>query len=472
MSIFSRCSRREFLGLSAGALGAGLWLWPGATRAALAGEQFLIAGPASFSLEPLGPAEVGGVWGYNASVPGPVLRLRQGSRLRVWLENHLTQATTVHWHGIRLPNAMDGVPHLTQPPVAPGERFVYDFALPDAGTYWYHPHANAPEQLGRGLSGALIVEENLPYPVDRELIWLLDDWRLDAGANVVDDFGSMRDISHAGRIGNTVTVNGRLPADVVARPGERIRLRLINAANARVFALRFGDLPAHVIALDGQPVAPHVPPHGKITLGPGMRADVVLDCMGTEGEVVDIVDDFYPRAVYRLAGLHLAGAPIRTTRPGTPPALPPNPVPEPDLASAVHHEIVFAGGMRGRLSRDTLMGMLQQGMAWTVNGESHHADAHHHAPLFTLARDTTCRLTLVNDTQWHHPIHLHGHHFRVLTRNGQAEPHQPLHDTVLMNPMETIEIAFRADNPGDWMLHCHVLEHHAGGMGGVFRVQA
>src|SRR5229473_3967609 len=179
------------------------------------------------------------VWSYNASVPGPEIRVRQGERLRIQVENQLTQATTVHWHGVRVPNAMDGVPFLTQNPIAPGEKFVYEFDVPDAGTYWYHPHHHSSEQVGRGLSGALIVDESEPVPVDRDLVWVLGDWRLARDASIVDDFGNRMEATMAGRIGNTVTINGRVPESIRVRSGERLRLRLINAAPARIFGLEF-----------------------------------------------------------------------------------------------------------------------------------------------------------------------------------------------------------------------------------------
>jgi FtsP/CotA-like multicopper oxidase with cupredoxin domain len=105
-----------------------------------------------------------GVWAYDESVPGPEIRLRQGETLRVKVDNRLPQDTTVHWHGIRLPNAMDGAAYVTQPPIQPGDTFTYEFAPPDAGTFWYHPHIHSAEQVGRGLMGALIVEEANPPP--------------------------------------------------------------------------------------------------------------------------------------------------------------------------------------------------------------------------------------------------------------------------------------------------------------------
>ena len=125
------------------------------------------------------------VWTYGGAVPGPELRFKQGERLKLEVENALGVDTTVHWHGIRLPHAMDGVPGLTQAPIrARGGKFVYEFDLPDAGTYWYHPHLGEGEQLGRGLFGALVVEEREPPPVDRELVWMLSDWRLDREARI------------------------------------------------------------------------------------------------------------------------------------------------------------------------------------------------------------------------------------------------------------------------------------------------
>src|SRR6185437_9675880 len=113
------------------------------------------------------------VWSYNGVEPGPVLRLQQGTPFRAVVENGLTESTTVHWHGIRLPNAMDGVPGLTQPTIPPGGRFDYAFTPPDAGTFWYHSHENSLVQMGRGLAGALIVEEREPPAVDRELLWVM-----------------------------------------------------------------------------------------------------------------------------------------------------------------------------------------------------------------------------------------------------------------------------------------------------------
>lgn len=415
------------------------------------------------------------VWAYNAAVPGPEIRVRQGERVRIAVDNALAEATTVHWHGIRLPNAMDGVPHLTQVPIAPAKTFAYEFDVPDAGTYWYHPHMRSAEQLGRGLSGALIVEEREPIRVDRDIVWVLSDWRLSPDAQVVDDFRNMHDMSHDGRVGNTVTINGRVLETFEVRSGERIRLRLVNAANARMFRLAFSGHRATVIALDGQPVAPHEPADGRVVLGPAMRVDLVLDMTGKPGERFQIVDSFYRGLNYRLVDLAYGREPLRDKPLDSPIALAPNTMPEPDIDAAERHEVTFNGGMMGQMMmRERGMGgmgmmeMMQSGKVWFINGVSN--VGHTMQPMLTLERGRSCVLAMRNETAWWHPMHLHGHSFRVVRRNGAPTRHRPWQDTVLVAPRETVDIAFVADNPGDWMFHCHVLEHQESGMMGVIRV--
>jgi FtsP/CotA-like multicopper oxidase with cupredoxin domain len=410
------------------------------------------------------------VWTYNGSVPGPELRFRQGERLRIEVENALGADTTVHWHGVRVPNAMDGVPDVTQPPIkAKGGRFLYEFGLRDAGTFWYHPHLGSPEQVARGMYGALIVEEAQPPAVDRDVTWMLGDWRLDREARIVEDFGSFMDASHAGRIGNTVTVNGAIRETFDLRAGERIRLRLVNAANARIFALDFRGHEPLVIALDGHAVEPHRPENGRVVLGPSMRADLLLDATGEPGRSYAVADDFYPRRAYRLLDLKYSTE-KRGGRAGTPlPKIAPNPLSEPDLARVDRHRVEFGGGMMGNMPGG--MGMMggAHRMAWTVNGKPM-PDHGHHEPTLTFGLGRSYVLELVNDTAWHHPIHLHGHAFRVITRDGKPTRHREWLDTVLLDPRTRAEIAFVADNPGDWMLHCHVLEHQASGMMALVRV--
>jgi FtsP/CotA-like multicopper oxidase with cupredoxin domain len=469
------CTRRSFVagGL---ALAAGSRLYAPMPAAAATVRDFsLVAAPKRVPI-------VGGtypetdVWCYGGTVPGPQIRIRQGERLRVRVENRLPEATTVHWHGLRVPNAMDGVPHLTQKPIAPGETFTYEFDCLDAGTFWYHPHQRSHVQVERGLAGALIVEEPAPIDVDRDVTWVLDDWRLTREAAISDDFGNLHDITHNGRVGSTVTVNGRIHDSFGVRAGERIRLRLINAANARIFALDFSGHRPLIVALDGQPVTPHEPADGKIILGSAMRADLILDMTAGPGERFPVRDTFYRGIEYRLLDLAYSNEPaVAPSRIGQPIALKPNALAEPDLKTAERHRIVLEGGMMGSMRSAKLDGRTQDmstlvraGVAWAMNGVA--ATEHRHEALLALALNRSHVLELVNETAWHHPMHLHGHVFRVITRNGQPTKYREWLDTVLVNPRERVELAFVADNPGQWMFHCHILEHQVAGMMGTVAV--
>jgi len=414
------------------------------------------------------------VWCYNGTVPGPVVRLHQGKPARIKVVNGLVEGTTVHWHGIRLPIGMDGVPGISQPPIKPGENFLYEFTPPDAGTFWYHPHVDTLQQLGRGLSGALIVEEPEPVAVDRDLVWLLADWRLKSDAQIASGFGNSMDAAMSGRIGNTVTVNGVVSDGVPVRAGERIRLRLINGALARIMALRFEGHHPVVVATDGQPCEPHEPEGGRLLLGPAMRIDLALDMQGEPGRRYRVVDDFYNGLSYWLT--HLAyenKPPLRAHSLDPPLVLPRNPVPEPDLAAAQRYELHLQGGMMGGGAMAGIGGMMgmSHGANWAINGSSMTGDGQPGMPpLLTLKLGRSYILTLRNDTAWWHPMHLHGHSFRVLSRNNAPVPYHQWADTVLVAPKEAVDIAFVADNPGDWMLHCHVADHQMSGMMAILRI--
>lgn len=419
------------------------------------------------------------VWAYGGTVPGPTLRLRQDEPVRIIVENRLDDDTTVHWHGIRLPNAMDGVPGLTQPPIKRGESFVYEFTPPDAGTFWYHPHANSLQGIGRGLAGILIVEERDPVAFDRDLLWMLQDWRLGTDAQIASGFGSAMDAVMSGRVGNRVTLNGTVPGDQPVRAGERVRLRLANAALARIMALRFEGHRPVIVAIDGQPCDPHEPRDGRVLLGPAMRVDIVLDMQGEPGKRYAVTDDFYEGLAYTLNNLaYDARPPLRANPIDAPVVLPRSSLPEPDLGNAVRQEIVLQGGMMGGGKMSGVGGMtgmatpgMGGGPAWAINGMSMTGDGMAGMPpLFTLDRGGTALLTMRNETAWWHPMHIHGFSLLMLTRNGAPVPNRQWQDTVLMAPKDTVECAFVADNPGDWMLHCHITDHQMTGLMTVFRV--
>jgi FtsP/CotA-like multicopper oxidase with cupredoxin domain len=415
-------------------------------------------------------------WTYAGRVPGPEIRVRQGDRLQVHFTNRLDVATTVHWHGIRLPNEMDGVPYVTQPPVEPGASFFYEFDLTDAGTFWYHPHIQSSEQVGRGLYGPLIVEEREPVRVDRELVWMLDDWRMSLDGQLAGGFDDFYDRSHEGRIGDRVTVNGVVPTEEPVRAGERIRLRLVNVANARYFGLRFTDHDPIVIALDGQPCEPHQPADRRVVLGPAMRADVILDMGAAPSGRYPVVDDYYKNATFNLLDLvYDDGTPIRDDPLDAPIVLPANPLLQPNLGTAVRHMVILEGGSGGSMAGANLEGQLlgltqlaDHGKAWALNGEV--SSGHRMPPLLGAKQGQSVIIEMRNETYYPHPMHLHGHSFRVLKRDGEPVPNTIWRDTVNVKRNETVQVAFVADNPGDWMFHCHILEHQEAGMMGIFRV--
>ncbi len=414
------------------------------------------------------------VWTFNGTVPGAPIRLRHGQQLRAQVSNELDAPTSVHWHGIRLPNAMDGVVGLTQSAILPDESFNYTFTPPDAGTYWYHSHLNTSEQVGRGLYGPLIIEESSPPDVDRDLVWMIDDWRLLEDASISEDFGSGHDLSHAGRIGNVPTVNGRFRDVVMVRSGERLRLRLINASNARHFALDFGTLAPSIIAIDGQPVKPFVQ-DGPIVIGAAGRVDLILDMMAEPESEHAVIDKFYREPFNLTKFVYSNEKPLRSSALDSPITLGPAQLPEPDLATAIEQTVVIAGGAMGGLRRAKLDGqwmdlreIAQRGYVWALNDTiGNKVDM---PPLIDVKIGRTVKLVLDNQTAFPHPMHLHGHHMKLLSIDGVPVEEPRWVDSPLLMPEQRMEVAFVADNPGDWLFHCHVLEHHMSGMGTLVRV--
>ena len=459
-------SRRKFLG--AGAIGAAIIALPWRVAAEDAPYMVLEPRPAAVPLAGVDKPAVS-VWGYNGKVPGPLIRARRGERLRLRLKNGLEQPTTIHWHGIRIDNAMDGVPGLTQDAVLPGGEFDYSFIAPDAGTYWYHSHAKTWEQVARGLYGLLVIEEETAPKVDRDIAFAADDWRLDGDGQIDEQsFGAMHDWSHSGRMGNWLTVNGLTDPVIPVRAGERLRLRLINTANARTLAFDFDRLAAHVIALDGQPVPPSSPGVDGVILAPAQRADVIIYIDGKPGDAIPVWE---VSTRYRLKAARLAISgkpPLRDRPPEEPVVLPANaPLPKLKPNDAKHIELVMEGGAMGGLREGSIDGkmfsireLVEKKLVWAFNGKA----GMQKQPLVAIPRGRTAVINMVNKTAFFHAMHLHGHHFRVIERDGKPVAGAPWRDTELVKRNEQVRIAFVADNPGKWLFHCHMLEHIAAGM--------
>lgn len=453
-------TRRDFLAAST-ALAA-------LPRVAMAsGQTTITAAPATAQLAPEGYAKTG-VWAYNGAVPGQMLRFAQGDTLDVRLVNGLAeQETTIHWHGLRLPNAMDGVPGLTQSPVAPGATFDYRFKLNDAGTFWYHPHANSLEQVSRGLAGVLVVDEPEAPEVDDDRVLVLDDWRMADNAVIHPAFGAWHDMSHAGRLGNYITVNATPEHRQTVRPGARLRLRLVNTATARIFDLRFRGLTAWAVAHDAMPL--EVPQRvEQLTLGPAQRTDLIVEITAEAGEEA-ILASLEREGTFALASFPVSGA-AQGARPA-PSALPPNDMPAIDLADARSVPLIMGGGaMRGLPEGGRYQGeemdmraLAEAGQFWAFNGQVGMDDA----PLLEAFEGETIRIPITNNTAFSHAMHLHGMHFREMLAGGDFGPWR---DTLLVAPNETREVVFNAHNPGDWMFHCHMPSHQMSGMMNWIRV--
>ena len=322
--------RREFLvALAATALApASGWAAPAGLR--------LKAEPVTARLLPEGQG-VTRMLGFNGSTPGPEIRARKGGRVAVAFENGIDSASAIHWHGIHIENAMDGVPGLTQAAVEPGEMFDYAFDASHSGTYWYHSHERSWEQVAKGLYGPLIIEERDPPRVDHDITVVLDDWRLTRSGELHPNFGNRHDFSHDGRLGNFARA---LASREAVRRGDRVRLRLINTATARIFPVRISGGAGKVVAHDGMPLAAPEP-LGELVLAPAQRTDVILDVAGSVTFSL-----LTRREPYELGKIEAEGAnptPIKT--PIAP--LPPHAAPAPDRKKARRLTLAMQGGAMG-----------------------------------------------------------------------------------------------------------------------------
>lgn len=403
----------------------------------------------------IAPGKTVPAWGFNRQVPGPVLKAKKGDTLVVRVKNNLLEPTIVHWHGIRLPAVMDGTGDV-QAPIQPGEEFEYRFVVPDAGTFWYHSHANEAVQIERGLYGALIVEDAADPVFDRERVMVLDDMKL-TGDNTFTQPGWIVERwveSHMGREGNTMLLNG-LEAQALDLPaGHTERWRFINASSARYVLLSLGGHPFQMIGTDGGLLeTPRT--LTEFLLSPGERIDVAAGPFA-EGETFSIESRPFLGSHGSKKNLEIYASvqvgPAQPSRAFLPEKLNAITALAPQDAPATRR-IEFSLGLS-----------LKKGADFLINGHRHGLDQ----PVMVGALQVW---EIRNRTRMHHPFHLHGFFFQVLELNGQAPEFLAWKDTFNIPPSGTLKIAWMPDNrPGMWMYHCHVLEHHATGMMASFEV--
>lgn len=422
----------------------------------------LVARPGEAMITDKGPTK--GVMTYGDAEIPPVLRMRRGEAFALRLDNRLDEPTTIHWHGLRIDNRMDGVPFLTQPYVYGGDGFDYAFTPPDAGTFWYHPHCNTLTQIGRGLAGLVVVEDPADPVFDAEIVLNLRDWRLGGDGQFIAQF-KPRDAARAGTFGTVRTANWRQSPQYDAPAGGLVRLRLAATDVTRILALQMEGAEAAVIALDGNPATERFA-LDHLMIGPGQRLDLVLRMPDTEGAVAAL-KDLRGTKPATLATFRATGASLKRDARDLPP-LTQNPLPEPDLSAAAEIPFVLSASAEER-PKDGICGSLGYNF-WAINKVPWADDTGDPtAPLAEMKAGRTYIFNVENPTPQVHPLHLHGLVFRPMNSNKQAiRPH--FSDTYLILPDEKVQLALVADNPGDWVFHCHIIEHQKTGMTSYVRV--
>ena len=390
-------------------------------------------------------------WGYNGQIPGPTIEGNVGDVVEIRLHNSLPEPTMIHWHGLRLPAPMDGTENV-QRPVAPGETFTYRFLLRDAGTFWYHPHMNETVQLERGLYGALIVRGPDEPALDAERVLVLDDVALDRDGQIRPPGGWIE--KHDGRQGSVCIVNGKQGPELTMAADQLERWRIVNASSARYVRLSIGEQPFRILGTDGGLLSAPFSTR-EVLLAPADRVDLAVGPF-VEGACLPIESLRYGRGSFRrakreeFATLRVGpAAPSRAVVPETLRRI--SPLVSGPAVPTREVDLGFRVGLRS-------------GVEFVINRESHHrADPVRLGELQVW--------DIVNATPVDHPFHLHGYFFQVLEVNGHPPEFLSWEDTVNVPARGRVRIAWLPeDRPGEWMYHCHILEHHAAGMMAHFQV--
>ncbi|WP_083511570.1 multicopper oxidase family protein [Alicyclobacillus acidiphilus] len=440
---------------------------------------------------------------FNGTAPGPLLTVHQGDLVEVTVHNELSVPITIHWHGISVPGSQDGVPGLTQDPIAPGGSYVYRFVASQAGTYWYHSHINSVQEIGLGLFGGIVVlPKNQATPVpDRDYTLLLHEWSTSPSSSDNESMGNMNSMSgmsmgNMGDMGNmnmgspklrtngfqvtdmdksavaemanmydAYTINQTASGQTMleAKPGQTVRLRLVNAGNMTHLMTLVGT-PFKVVAMDGHDIAnPTLIENELLPIGAAQRYDVEFT-MPKSGMVHLVSGD--PNMTERMQ-LRATIGDITASGVSSMSDMP-NVQAEPWF-DFTHYGNGSPKGVQAftldqkfdkTFNMDLGVAMNNSGMVYTINGK-----AFPDVPPFVVKTGDTVKVHIENKSGYIHPMHLHGHDFQVLTRDGKALTGSTVYlDTLEVLPGETYDIAFKADNPGLWMFHCHDLHHASAGM--------
>lgn len=432
------------------------------------------------------PGQIAAVYAYRdengsaASIPGPTIDVVEGTIVRIHVTNRLDEPTSIHWHGLVLPIEMDGVPDMPAPALAPGETYTYEFEARHPSLYWYHPHFRTDVQAERGLYGAFIVRPaDVDVEADRERVLVLDDILLDEAGQIAGPSSGSDHVEDAdtgevtmtfegmmGRQGNRLLVNGRMNPIIEVQPGAIERWRLVNSSNSRFFDVAIGGLELRRIGGDGGLVA-NPTTQASVLLGSAQRADLLVRFDGEPGDEFDVVTlhvdrghDMSDPGALPLARVRLVGEPLGADRP------------YPDVVSAeieslVEGDVLHVVEMTEVVTRGGRMGFALNGELWPD------------VPMLRGRSSPNETWEIVNHTHMAHPFHLHGARFQVTSiGEGLEGPLVPVADrvwtdTVLLGAESRLRFVSQFEEfAGNWMYHCHILEHAERGMMGMIEVTA
>ena len=434
---------------------------------------------------------------YNGSIPGPTLSVSQGSEVTINFTNEADIETTVHWHGLRLDNRYDGVPHThiqgMQAPIPAGGTFAYKLRFPDPGIYWYHPHVREDYTQELGLYGNIVVAPSDPdywAPVNRELILVLDDILL-KGGKVAPFSKTESNRTAMGRYGNVMLVNGEAEYSMEARRGEVVRLYLTNTANVRPFSFRIPGVRMKLVGADSGRVE-REQFVTEVLIAPSERAIIEVH-FEQAGQFR--LEHRVPDRAYTLGTVTVHETPIERSYASEFSSLRAN------TELVAEREKLKADIER---SPDKTLALVAEMPGMKNHGEGHaHVDIEWEDTMQLHNRMTTPRnmywklvdqetgaenhdiqwafkvgdrvkLRIVNDPHsdhpMQHPFHIHGERFLVLSRDAVPNENLMWKDTVLIRTGETVDLLMEMSNPGNWMAHCHIAEHLEGGMMLSFQV--
>jgi FtsP/CotA-like multicopper oxidase with cupredoxin domain len=403
----------------------------------------------------IAPGKTIEAWGFNKQLPGPEIRAKVGDTVVVKVLNNLSEATMIHWHGIRIPAGMDGT-GLVQKPIEPGEMFEYRFVVPDAGTFWYHSHENETVQMERGMYGALVVEGDSEPLTDGQRIFMIDDMKLTATNEFANPGWYVPRIveRHDGRQGDTLLISGKENPLINMNAGQIERWQFINSSSARYFLLHLEGREFKIIGTDGG-LLEHPRTVTEALITPGERLDIVVGSFN-KGETFAIESLPYNRVTFlKPKREKFATVVVGEAKPSI------AYIPE------TLREIEWLAPQNAPVSRQIKLSVgpsLKNGMNFLVNDDVHVQDK----PVKVGELQVW---EVYNASLMDHPFHLHGFFFQVIEENGKAPDYKAIKDTYNIPPRTKVKIAWIPDNrPGMWMYHCHIIEHHAAGMMGHFEV--